>query len=133
MVNADEELKAKTALRHFIHAGTTIVNDRDEYDESHLDKLDKLLFNMDEVIGTEFPTLGAQLITNRSFVTIAEGKTQAAFTFRKVKPLYFPISEDAAGTDIPFNQSIYNNFKSHIGWICAWFHFFIQSIVLFDF
>lgn len=57
------------------------------------------------------------LETNRSFVAIAapsmEGKTQAAFTLRRVKPLYFPLSEAASGLDCVYNQSIYRNFHPH--------------------
>lgn len=112
--------EAKSALKEFVETGKSIIKDP-SYKGSVLDKLDNLLVSTDDVLDNELDTLCSRLRLNtcQTFVEIAapslEGKTQSAFTFRKVKPLYFPISEsidDYDDTAIP--QPIYNNFRWHV-------------------
>lgn len=58
-----------------------------------------------------------ELDTSHSFIALAapslEGKTQSAFTFRRVKPLYFPMSAASSSSGLDTVQPIYNNFRSH--------------------
>lgn len=105
--------RAATAMEHFISTAELIRNDP-EYSNSHISKLDSLLYNTQLSISSHFPREVAQfnIQSSRSFVALAapsmEGKTQSAFVFSEVKPLYFCINFEISDA----TQPIYLNFSS---------------------
>ena len=111
--NISTDLEARTALDHFI-ATALLIRDQPGFESSIFHKLDLLLSNVDSYVRNHFESVRNNdgILINGTFIALAapsmEGKTQSAFVFRRVKPLYFPISGLRSAGVLP--QHIYKNF-----------------------
>lgn len=91
-----------------------LIRDQSGFESSIFHKLDLLLSNVADYVRNHFGTVEniAAVMTDGTFIALAapsmEGKTQSAFIFRLVKPLYFPLSGLRSSGIQP--QPIYKNF-----------------------
>ena len=105
------------ALKAFVRVGEAIRKDTG-FEGSFSKTLELILANSDQNIAELLlpELLGQSIVSKGSFFAFAapsmDGKTQFAFVFREVKPLYFPMSETQKSSDKP-SQPIYLNFTNH--------------------
>ena len=107
--------RSKRALGAFCETGRIIRST--DYNETVLCSIEKILSGdlntLNSHLGRKHPDLLTDQSLNGTFIALAapslEGKTQSAFVFEDVLPLYFPlqISEDAEQA-----QAIYRNYAS---------------------
>ena len=82
-----------------------------------MNKLDNLLLDTQKTISFEFGKLikNLEIQSNSSFVALAapslDGKTQSAFVFEHVRPLYFALNA-SDGDSFIVTQQVYQNFES---------------------
>ena len=104
-------------LNNFIRIGERIRTAQVEYNESFSSKLEKALKTPNEIIVNQFikefhpQNINASTCFTALAAPSMEGKTQFAFSLRKVKPLYFPMSE-ARRAGRQESQPIYTNFTN---------------------
>ena len=105
------------ALEEFISVAEKIRLDQ-SFEGSNLDELDKIFSDKQVRINQMFrDNIGQETLElSQSFFALAapslEGKTQSAFVFRRILPLYFPLSHHNQYYSIT-PQHIYQNFKNH--------------------
>ncbi len=104
------------ALESFIRTGQRIRSEKQQFSNSNVSKIEKLLADrkpwIKEFVSAE--SLPSDWEKGSSFVALVTpsmtGKAQSAFTFDLVKPIYFPLDTESAECYNP--QYIYANFRS---------------------
>ncbi len=109
------ESKAREELSRFIRFGK-MIRDDPKYRETNIGKVEAILSDFEEECDALSET--KNLIYDDTFIALAapstEGKTQSAFVFQDVHPLYFPISEAYPCDDALVSQYIYANFRQFV-------------------
>ncbi len=105
------ESKAREELNRFIRVGK-MIRDDPQYRETNIGKIETILDNFEVECGALSEI--ENLTYTSTFLALAapsmEGKSQSAFVFQDIRPLYFPISE-AYPSDAVVPQFIYANFR----------------------
>lgn len=115
--------KTLDSLNHYESNATIIRSDREAYERSRLYELEQLLLDPRRYLDANPSITNSRQIDSSScFVALAapsmEGKTQSAFVFRDVIPLYFPLSliietkpGEILNAEPSKNQHIYENYQ----------------------